>query len=156
MALSDYNVSAALNTLISGINIAEGMARADTNNAIRQLMADIATARLGYIAIPLARSTAVSATFAAADNGKHVKLTGTTAAQTITIANQATVAIGADAAIVVRNESTQSWAVALGGGVSLKKNGGTTSTTATLAAGAVAAFNMWASDDWTVTGNGVS
>lgn len=42
MAIRDYNVSAALNTAISGINIGEGSARADVNNAIRQLMADIA------------------------------------------------------------------------------------------------------------------
>lgn len=40
MAVSDYFTSASLNVSISGINIGEGMARSDVNNAIRQQMAD--------------------------------------------------------------------------------------------------------------------
>ena len=42
MSVSDYNVDPDLNTSISGINIAEGCAPSGINNAIRQLMADIA------------------------------------------------------------------------------------------------------------------
>ena len=47
MAIKDYSVSASLNTTISGINIAEGMARGDVNAAMRQQMADIAVWRKG-------------------------------------------------------------------------------------------------------------
>ena len=42
MAITDYNPSASLNTTIGGINVAEGMARSDVNNAIRLIMADVA------------------------------------------------------------------------------------------------------------------
>lgn len=41
MAVSDYSTTPANNTAISGINIAEGCAPANINNAFRQLMADI-------------------------------------------------------------------------------------------------------------------
>lgn len=42
MAISDYNVDPDINVSISGINIAEGCAPGGINNAIRQMMADIA------------------------------------------------------------------------------------------------------------------
>jgi hypothetical protein len=42
MAVSDYSATPGSNTSISGINIAEGCSPANLNNAIRQLMADIA------------------------------------------------------------------------------------------------------------------
>jgi hypothetical protein len=45
MSYLDYNVSASLNASVSGIAIAEGMARADVNNAFRQVIADIALFR---------------------------------------------------------------------------------------------------------------
>lgn len=41
MAISSYSTTAASNTTISGINIAEGCAPSGINNAIRQMMADI-------------------------------------------------------------------------------------------------------------------
>lgn len=41
MSIRDYSASAGLNTAISGINIGEGAAAANINNAIRQLMADL-------------------------------------------------------------------------------------------------------------------
>lgn len=43
MAISDYSTSAAANTAISGINIAENCPAANMNNAQRQLMADVKT-----------------------------------------------------------------------------------------------------------------
>lgn len=42
MGVLDYSTSASLNTAISGIDIGENCARANMNNALRQLMADIA------------------------------------------------------------------------------------------------------------------
>lgn len=46
MAVSDYSTTAASNTSISGINIAEACPAGNLNNAIRQLMADLKAA--GY------------------------------------------------------------------------------------------------------------
>ena len=43
MAVSNYNTDPNLNTTISGINIAEGCPPSGINNAIRQLMADVAS-----------------------------------------------------------------------------------------------------------------
>jgi hypothetical protein len=40
VAFSDYSATPASNTSIEGINVAEGCAAANINNAIRQLMAD--------------------------------------------------------------------------------------------------------------------
>lgn len=44
MGIGDYSTTPASNTAISGINIAEGCPPSGINNAIRQMMADIATA----------------------------------------------------------------------------------------------------------------
>jgi hypothetical protein len=44
MAVTDYSATPGSNTAISGINIAENCTPANINNAIRQLMADIASA----------------------------------------------------------------------------------------------------------------
>ncbi len=43
MAIASYSTTPALNVSINGLNIAEGMARGDINNAFRELMADIKT-----------------------------------------------------------------------------------------------------------------
>lgn len=43
MAVSDYSTNPASNTTISGINIAEGCPPSGINDAIRQMMADLAT-----------------------------------------------------------------------------------------------------------------
>ena len=42
MGVSDYNTTPISNSSINGINIAEGWSAADMNNALRQMMADIA------------------------------------------------------------------------------------------------------------------
>jgi len=44
MAVTDYSTTPGSNTAISGINIGENCSPANINNAIRQLMADVATA----------------------------------------------------------------------------------------------------------------
>jgi len=46
MAVTDYSTTPGSNTSISGINIAEGCPPSGINNALRQLMADTATAML--------------------------------------------------------------------------------------------------------------
>lgn len=45
MGIADYSTSPASNTAINGINIAEGCAPANINDAIRQMMADLAVLR---------------------------------------------------------------------------------------------------------------
>jgi hypothetical protein len=47
MPISDYSTSAASNTSLGGIAVGENMVRSDVNNAIRQLMADIAAYKTG-------------------------------------------------------------------------------------------------------------
>ncbi len=43
MAVSDWSTSASSNASVGGVNIAENMARSDVNNAIRAMMADVAS-----------------------------------------------------------------------------------------------------------------
>lgn len=45
--LNDYSATAALNTDVGGISIAEGCSPANINNAIREVMSDIAAVRAG-------------------------------------------------------------------------------------------------------------
>jgi hypothetical protein len=55
MPVSAYNTNPALNTAISGIDIAENSAAAGYNNALRQIMADIKAWTDAYaITLPLA------------------------------------------------------------------------------------------------------
>jgi hypothetical protein len=49
MAVTDYSITPASNTSISGVNIAEGCAPGSINDAIRQLMADM---RVLYNGLP--------------------------------------------------------------------------------------------------------
>lgn len=70
MAIADYNTSAGLNVTISGINIGEGMARADVNGAIRQQMADskafyniVSASDLGVLAAGFTQTLDQSKTF---------------------------------------------------------------------------------------------
>lgn len=52
MAIEDYSTTAALNTTINGVNVAELCPAPNLNNAIRELMADLATfsSGLGFAA----------------------------------------------------------------------------------------------------------
>jgi hypothetical protein len=51
MGIEDYSTTPGSNTAINGISIAEGMSPANVNNAIRQMMADLAVpARSGFAA----------------------------------------------------------------------------------------------------------
>lgn len=43
MTISAYSTTAASNTAVNGVSVAEGMAPSDVNNAIREIMADIAS-----------------------------------------------------------------------------------------------------------------
>lgn len=57
MAVTDYSTSPGSNSTISGLNIAEGCAPANINNAIRQIMADV---RVFYDGVPIPAGVALS------------------------------------------------------------------------------------------------
>jgi len=72
MPVKDYSTTPASNTTISSINIAEGCAPGGINNAIRRLMADIATESAATTSIASASTVDLGA-----QNGS-VTITGTT------------------------------------------------------------------------------
>lgn len=88
MGISAYSTTPASNTTISGINIAEGCAPSGINDAIRQMMADIATdvpnknAATNYTAAQNfakgADIASASTTAIGAATGNYVNVTGTT------------------------------------------------------------------------------
>lgn len=95
MAISDYNSTPGLNTAISGINVAEGCAPGNVNDAIRQMMADLKT----YDATTLpaayqakdADLTAIAGLTSAADRVPYYTGAGTAALATFTAAGRALV-----------------------------------------------------------------
>ena len=60
MAFTDYDLSAANNTSIAGIDIGENCPRANINNALRQIMADAKAFTAGGTALTVTRGTLVS------------------------------------------------------------------------------------------------
>lgn len=96
----------------------------------------------------------VAFSFAVADNGRALDYTGAGAAATIE--PEATLALPAGFATVIRNNGTGVLTVARGLGVSLKKNGGTVSADAAIAIGGTATLQRWAANDFTISGPGVS
>jgi hypothetical protein len=161
-----YNTNPALNNLINGIDIGEGSDAAGYNDALRQIMADIAT----WISTPglLASIGGLSATYSHlilslktgnfhpvdSESGFAYNLAGTVA--TITLDPEATTPVTNGFAATIRNSQVGSVAVARGAGVTLEVNGGTVSANATIAPGAVATLIKWGVDFWTITGAGVS
>ena len=66
MPVSDWSTSASSNTTVAGVNIAPGMARADVDNAIRGMMAELKTyfnsdvvPRVALASLPAVSVTAV-------------------------------------------------------------------------------------------------
>jgi hypothetical protein len=100
--------------------------------------------------------TAKSSAFTLADADRATALNYTGAAAAATINPNSTTAIGTGATIVVRNAGTGALTITRGSGVTLKKNGSTSSADAVLAIGGVATLVKWGTDDWTVTGSGIS
>lgn len=91
--VEDYSTTAASNTAISGINIAENCPPGNVNNALRQILADLATWRDGAIADlgdstdyqPLDASlTALAALVSAANKGLYFTAADTPATYDLT------------------------------------------------------------------------
>lgn len=86
MALSDYSATPGSNTSISGINIAEGCSPANLNNAIRQLMADLAAydasdiAALAPLASPALTGNPTAPTQTAGNDSTRIATTAFVAA----------------------------------------------------------------------------
>jgi hypothetical protein len=101
---------------------------------------------------PITKSAAF--TFADSERGQGINYTGSAAAATIN--PNATTSITAGATYVIRNAGSGALTITRGSGVTLKQNGSTTSADAILAAGGQATLIRWTTDDWTVSGSGLS
>jgi hypothetical protein len=106
-----------------------------------------------YRDLPLTTKSAAF-TFADSERGGRIRYTGAAAAATIN--PNATTAITDGAVYVIRNKGSGALTITRGSGVALYKNGSTTSADATLAVGGVATLIRDGTDDWVVTGSGIS
>lgn len=181
-AVTDWDQTAANNSDIAGINLAEGCPAAGINDAIRTVMAQIAawlaaatgplirvatntigngtliqdgggTARsVGYRAIPL---TAKSASYqiALTDVGQGLN---TTAA--ITIPTNATTAFAVGDTVAVYNNSSSSISISAvtPGTTTLRLAGSSTTGTRALAQRGLCTLLKVATDEWIASGMGVS
>jgi hypothetical protein len=106
-----------------------------------------------YRDLPLTTKT-TAWTFADAERGGRINYTGN--AQAATINPNASTSITDGATYVIRNAGSGAITVTRGAGVTLKVNGGTSSANATIAVGGLATLIRWGTDDWTISGSGVS
>lgn len=184
MAVASYNTTASLNTAINGVSVAEGMARADINNAIRELMADIkafsATVPSGTIAIAsggTGQTTAVAAlaalgglpitfkelpqtakstgwTLALAESAGHDYYTG--GAATATVPLNSGVAFPVGTAITIVNNGTGVLTIGRAAGVAMKWSNTGADADRSLAVGGMATLLKVATDLWFISGGGLS
>jgi hypothetical protein len=112
---------------------------------------------IGYRGVPQVggASKTASYTLALADAGHHVYLTGSTAAQSVTIPANASVAFPIGTTISIVNGSSVTWTVPITTDT-LTLAGGTTTGTRTLAVGAVATIIKVTATAWYISGSGVS
>jgi len=87
MAISAYSSTPASNTAISGINIAEGCLPSGINDAIRQLMADIASQGLARFQTRATDLPSAATLNLDGSVGEYVNVTGTTGITAITLAD---------------------------------------------------------------------
>jgi hypothetical protein len=82
-SINDYSTTPGSNTDIQSINIAEGMSPANVNNALREVMADLADVRAGNIALTGWKMAAATVTGTlTVDTVNATTLTATTFTQT--------------------------------------------------------------------------
>lgn len=63
-SVSDYSTTPSSNTNVNGVNVGEGCNASNINDAIRQIMADIASMVTGFVSTVAGRSGAVVLTTA--------------------------------------------------------------------------------------------
>lgn len=103
MAISAYSSTPASNTSISGINIAEGCLPSGINDAIRQLMADIASQGLARFQTRAADLPSAATLNLDGSVGEYVNVTGTTGITAITLADGKWYATKFSAALTITN-----------------------------------------------------
>jgi len=153
MALVRATFSSALQTFLAGsapLPVANGGTGATTGAGVLAAIGGLSSV---YRDLPITTQTAA---FAFADSNRANGIDYTGAAAAATINPNATTAITTGATIVVRNNGSGVLTITKGSGVTLKQNGSTTSANASLAVGGVCTLVKWGTDDWTVTGSGLS
>lgn len=183
--VADYSTNPALNTAISGIDIAENSAAAGYNNALRQIMADIRAWTDAYaVAYPIAINkggtgditaaaalaalgglestyrdlpqSAKSAAFSFDLTQRANHVYYTGGAAAATIEPNATVAFPTGTTILVVNNGTGVLTLTRGAGVALKWASTGADANRSLAAGGMATLIKVATDLWFVTGSQLS
>jgi hypothetical protein len=153
MALCRNTFDSALQTFLAGgaaLPIANGGTGAASAAAALTALGGLSTT---YRDLPMVTKT-VAFTFADSERSGGINYTGAAAAATIN--PNATTSITAGASYVIRNNGSGVLTITRGAGVSLKKNGSTSSADASLAVGGVASLVRWGTDDWSVSGSGIS
>lgn len=185
-AVTDWDAAPANNSDISGINIAEGCPAGGINDAIRTIMAQVAS-WLGSASGPLPKSGgAVSGAITGLGNGssvldgagatrgigyRNIPLVTKSAAYTITLGDvgqgisasasitvpaNATTAFAVGDTTALYNNSGSSITVAAASGVTLRLAGSSTTGSRTLAQRGLASLIKVGTDEWVISGMGVS
>lgn len=128
MGISSYSTTAASNTTISGISIAEGCAPSGINDAIRQMMADLATFSNGQTVLNSAGSQTTATFCQVANNLSDV--TAATARTNLGLGTSAIVNTGTSGATIPLLNAANTWgaAQALGSSTATTQSAGDNST----------------------------
>ena len=182
---SYYSSTPSLNISLNGIPIGPGMARADVDDALQQMMADIKTwtdsyavatpisianGGTGAITAPLALASlgalssayrrlpqaAKSASFSLSLDMDGGHVRYTGGAGTATIDPNATTAFPRDAVVLLVNDGSGALSIARGAGVSLVWASSGADANRTLAVGGMATMLQVATDRWFISGAGLS
>jgi hypothetical protein len=183
--VANYSTTPALNTAINGVDISEGCEAAGYNDALRQIMADIATwtaayavtypisianggtgqttasaalAALGGLSSSYQRlpQVAKSAAFSFSTDMDGGHVRYTGAAAAATINPNATTAFPRDAVILVVNDGSGALTITRGTGVALIWASSGADANRSLAVGGMAAILQVATDRWFISGAGLS
>lgn len=152
-AVADWSTTAANNTDIGGINIAENCPAAGMNNALRENMAQIATWRdtVGARNIP-SNSETSAYVLALADVGYCVDIT----TGGVTVPANATVAFTVGDTVSIYNNSASNQTITQAVGVTLRWAGTASTGNRTLAQRGWVAVRKIATDEWVISGAGLS
>lgn len=154
MSIVVQSFASSLQNFLNGsapLAIANGGTGGATQAAALAALGALASA---YRDLPSGNNQSAAFTFSDAMRGGGVDYTGPAAAATIN--PNASTPIGVRGVICIRNNGTGTLTITPGSGVTLKKNGSTISASAGLAVGGVATLIQWNTDDWSITGSGIS
>jgi hypothetical protein len=185
-AITEWDPAPANNSDIAGVNIAEGCPAGGINDSIRAVMAQFASWLASTAGPLLKSGGAVSGALTGIGNGstvldangvsrgvgyRNIPLTAKTAAYTIalsdvgqgvstsatlTVPANATTAFAIGDAIALYNNSGSSNSITAASGVTLRLAASSTTGTRTLAARGLATLIKVGSDEWVISGAGVS